>query len=118
LSVPSAKHNGRYRQLSATSNASSRKSQPDANGRASRVDNHDGIQNRRKPTIQLDEEQAIAVREPDAVVQLAPQHAQLMSERRVLSFKSGLRLEWRGQNAQDEAEQRDHCALTLGDSFS
>src|ERR1700674_4206555 len=39
-----------------------------------------------------------------------------MAERRVLCFKSALRLEWQGQDGQDEAEQRDHCALTLGDS--
>jgi hypothetical protein len=71
-----------------------------------------------KPSIQLDEEQAIAVREPNAAVQLTPQHDQLMSEYRVLGFKPALRLEWRGQDGQDEADQRDHCALTLGDSFS
>ena len=29
---------------------------------------------------------------------------QLMAERRVLGFKSALRLEWRGQDGQDEAE--------------
>ena len=29
-----------------------------------------------------------------------------------------LRLEWRGQDGQDEAEQCKHGALTLGDSFS
>jgi hypothetical protein len=28
-----------------------------------------------------------------------------------------LRLEWRGQDSQDEKEQRNHGALTLGDSF-
>jgi hypothetical protein len=40
-----------------------------------------------------------------------------MSERRILCLKSGLRLEWLGQNGQDEAEQLEHCPLTLGDSF-
>jgi hypothetical protein len=40
-----------------------------------------------------------------------------MSERRVLGFKPALRLEWRGQDGQDEAEQCNHYALTLGDSF-
>jgi hypothetical protein len=33
-------------------------------------------------------------------------------------LKPALRLEWRGQDGQDEAEQCKHCALTLGDSFS
>ena len=42
---------------------------------------------------------------------------QLMSQHRILGFKSALRLEWRDQNAQDETEQRDHRALTLCDSI-
>jgi hypothetical protein len=36
------------------------------------------------------------------------QHNQLMSERSVLCFKSTLRLEWRGEQGQAEAEQGDH----------
>jgi|KBSMisStaDraftv2_1062788.scaffolds.fasta_scaffold136743_1 hypothetical protein len=36
----------------------------------------------------------------------------------VLCFKAALRLEWGRQDAQDEAEQCKHRALTLGDSFS
>ena len=35
-----------------------------------------------------------------------------------LCFKPDLRLEWRGQDSQDEAEQCKHRALTLGDSLS
>jgi hypothetical protein len=66
----------------------------------------------------MDEEPAIAVRELDAAAQLALQHDQLMSERRILGFKPTLRLEWRGQDGQDEAQERDHCSLTFGDSFS
>jgi hypothetical protein len=38
-------------------------------------------------------------------------------ERCVLGFKSALRLEWRGQDSQHEVQQRDHCALTVGDSL-
>ena len=49
------------------------------------TDDRDGLQDRRKPSIQLDEEQAIVVREPDATVQLTPQHRQLMSDSRVLA---------------------------------
>jgi hypothetical protein len=50
-------------------------------------------------------------------VRLAPQNYQLMSERRILGLKPALRLEWRRQNGQDKTHQRDHNALTLGDSF-
>ena len=62
----------------------------------------DDIQDRGEPSIQLDEEPAIAVRQPDATVQLTPQHDQLFSERRVLGFKSALRFEWRDQDGQEE----------------
>ena len=37
-----------------------------------------------------------------------------MSNRRVLSFKPQLRLEWRGQDGQSETVQSDHFA-SLGD---
>jgi hypothetical protein len=82
------------------------------------TDDREDLQNRRKPSIQLDEEPAIIVREPNPALHLAPQNDQLMSQYHVLRFKPALRLEWRGQNGQDEAEQCNHCALTLGDSFS
>src|SRR5215471_9032160 len=57
------------------------------------------------------------VREPDAATQPTPQDNQLMSKHRVLSFKPCLRLEWRGQDGQSEAEQLDHPA-SLGDSIT
>jgi hypothetical protein len=38
-----------------------------------------------------------------------------MSQHRILGFKPHLRLEWRGQDGQSEAEQPDHPA-SLGDS--
>jgi hypothetical protein len=41
-----------------------------------------------------------------------------MPEDRILSFKPALRLKWRSQDSQNEAEQFHHAALTLGDSFS
>jgi hypothetical protein len=50
------------------------------------------------------------VREPDATMPPAPQDNQLMSKRRVLSFKPQLRLEGRGQDGQSETEQPDHSA--------
>src|SRR5258708_32047725 len=57
------------------------------------------------------------VREPDATMQPTPQDNQLMSKHRVLSFKQQLRLEWRGQDGQNETEQPDHSA-SLGDSIT
>src|SRR5258705_3390675 len=45
------------------------------------------------------------------------QDNQLMSKHRVLSFKPQLRLEWRGQDGQNEIEQPDHSA-SLGDSIT
>ena len=50
-------------------------------------------------------------------VQPTPQDNQLMSKHRVLSFKPQLRLEWRGQDGQNETEQPDHSA-NLGDSIT
>ena len=41
----------------------------------------------------------------NAATQLAPQNNQLMSNRRVLSFKPQLRLEWRGQDGKSETER-------------
>src|SRR6202521_3095562 len=40
-----------------------------------------------------------------------------MSKHRVLSLKPQLRLEWRGQDGQNETEQPDHAA-SLGDSIT
>src|SRR5258708_7367145 len=80
-------------------------------------DDCENLQDCRKPAIQLDKEQAIMVREPDATMQPAPQDNQLMSKHRVLSFKPQLRLEWRGQDGQNETEQPDHSA-SLGDSIT
>ena len=70
------------------------------------TDDREDLQDRRKPSIQLDKEPAITVGEPSPAAHLTPQNDQLMSECRVLCFKPDLRLEWRGQDSQDEAEQR------------
>ena len=52
----------------------------------------------------LNKEPAIVVREPDPARYLTSQNDQLMSKCRVLCFKPAPRLEWRGQQAQDEAK--------------
>jgi hypothetical protein len=67
--------------------------------------------------MQLDQEQAVVVRESNPALHLAPQYDQLMPERHILGFKSALRLEWRGQDRNYETQQRNHGELTLGDSF-
>jgi hypothetical protein len=81
------------------------------------LDDREDLQNRRKPSIQLNKEPAVVVRQPDPALHLTPQNDQLMSENRILCLKSALRLEWRAQNGQDEAEQSEHGSQTLGDSF-
>jgi hypothetical protein len=50
-------------------------------------------------------------------MQPTPQDDQLMSKQRVLGFKPQLRLEWRGQDGQNETEQPDHSA-NLGVSIT
>src|ERR1700761_3383102 len=57
------------------------------------------------------------VRQRDATMQPTPQDDQLMSKHHVLSLKPQLRLEWRGQDGQNETEQPDHSA-SLGDSIT
>src|SRR6202021_1701919 len=50
-------------------------------------------------------------------MQPSPQNIQLLSKHRVLSLKPQLRLEWRGQDGQNETEQPDHSA-SLSDSIT
>jgi hypothetical protein len=58
-----------------------------------RSDDGDGLEDPWKPSIQLDQEQAITVRELGATAHPPLQHNQLMSECRVLCLKSALRLD-------------------------
>jgi hypothetical protein len=67
--------------------------------------------------LELDEEQTITVREPDAATHLPPQYDQLMSECSVLCLKSALRLERRDEKGQEERTERS-SPLTLGDSIT
>jgi hypothetical protein len=71
-------------------------------------DDRDGLEDRWKPSIQLDEEQTITIREPDATTHFPPQYDELMSERSVFCLKSSPRLKRRGEQGQAEAEQSDH----------
>jgi hypothetical protein len=72
------------------------------------ADDRDGLEDRWKPSIQLDQEQAIAICELDATAHHPLQHNQLMAKRSILCLKSALRLEGRDEQGQEEAEQRDH----------
>jgi hypothetical protein len=54
-------------------------------------DDGHGLHDRWKPPIQLEEEQAIAVRELDPTAHLALKHHQLASERGILSLESAYR---------------------------
>jgi hypothetical protein len=71
-------------------------------------DDRHGLEDSRKPTIQLDEEQAIAIGKVNTTAHLALQHDQLMSKRGILCFKPALRLEERGNYVQQVGYQRDH----------
>src|SRR5712672_4378191 len=66
-------------------------------------DDRDGLEDRRIPSIQQNEEQAIGVHQLGPTASLSPQHDQLMPERGVLRFKSTCRLERRGQQPEKEA---------------
>jgi hypothetical protein len=81
------------------------------------TNNRENVQDRRKPSIQLDEEPTVVVRQWGPALRLTPQYDQLMPENRIFCLKSGLRREWRGQSGQDKAEQSEHDPQTLGDSF-
>jgi hypothetical protein len=75
------------------------------------------LQYRRKPAIQLDEEHAIGIGQPNPAPAPPLQHDQLLSEHRDFSLEPRLRSERRGQNGQNEAEEPDH-PTTLSDSLS
>src|SRR5882724_2133672 len=81
------------------------------------TDDCESLQDRWEPAIELDEEPAIAVRKLGPPLHLTPQDNQLMSERRILCLKPALRLELRGRDGQNKADQRDHCA-NLADSIA
>jgi hypothetical protein len=58
-----------------------------------RLNDRDDLQNRREPSIQLDQKPAVVVRQPGPASHFTPQNYQLMSERRILCLKPALRLE-------------------------
>src|SRR5262249_36530534 len=82
-----------------------------------RADDRKNLKDRRKPALKHDQDPAIRVRKPDATLEPAPQNGQLMPKYRVHSLKPHLRLDWRGQDSQDETQKPDHSA-SLSDSVT
>jgi len=76
------------------------------------------LQDRREPAIKQNEEEPIAIREPNTSVLLALQDCQLKFERRILCRKLALRPGWQHQQSHQEDEQGDHCRVTLRDSVA
>jgi hypothetical protein len=79
-------------------------------------DDRDDLEDRREPSIKLDKEPAITVRERGPAPHLASQNDQLMSGKRILRLKPALRPERRNHNGQNETPGPDHPA-SLGDSI-
>jgi hypothetical protein len=82
------------------------------------LDDRDYLQDRREPPVQLEEEQAIGIREMNATAYLAPQHCHLMPEHGVLRRKPALRPKGQVEPGQQKSEQREHGSLTVGDSVT
>jgi len=72
------------------SSTSSDGSPRDASAERLGPDDRDGVQNRRKPAIELDEEQAIIVGQLDAAAYFALQCNHLLPEREILGRKLAL----------------------------
>src|SRR5208337_2367447 len=75
-----------------------------------RTDDGEDVQDRREPSVELDEKPTVGVRQPRPILHLAPQNNALLPERCILRLKSALRLEWRSQDAQHKEDQRYYAA--------
>src|SRR6476646_6659764 len=75
------------------------------------------LENGREPAIQLDEEKAVAIGQPNPAPVLPLQHDQLLPQRRDLSLEPRLRSERRDQDGPNEPEEPDH-PISLRDSLS
>ena len=75
------------------------------------------LENGREPAIQLDEEKAVAIGQPNPAPALPLQHDQLLPQRRDLSLEPRLRSERRDQDGPNEPEEPDH-PISLRDSLS
>ena len=75
-----------------------------------RTDDGEDVQDRREPSVELDEKPTVGVRQPRPTFHFAPQNNQLLPELCILRLKSALRLEWQSQDAQHKEDQRYHAA--------
>ena len=75
------------------------------------ANNCNGLEDCRKPSIQLDEEQTIDIREPDTAAHLPPQYDELMSERSVLCPSRLFDL----NGETNRARQRQNSAIIVAD---
>src|SRR5512133_1207926 len=66
------------------------------------------LENGREPAIQLDDEKAVAIGQPNPAPALPLQHDQLLPQRRDLSLEPRLRSERRDQDGPNEPEEPDH----------
>src|SRR5208282_3222627 len=82
-----------------------------------RTDDGEDVQDRREPSVELDEKPTVGVRQPGPTLHLASQNNQLLPERRILGLKPAPRLEWRNQHGQHKGDQRDH-AVRIADSLT
>jgi len=72
------------------------------------LDNGDGVQHRRKQSIEPHEEQSVGRRKFRFRRRMPAQHVQLMPQQHDLGFQPCLRLEWRDQDVEKQAQKRDH----------
>ena len=75
------------------------------------------LENGREPAIQLDEEKAVAVGQPNPALALTSQYDQLVPKRGILRLNPRLQSEQRGQDDENEPEKADH-PISLRDSLS
>jgi hypothetical protein len=95
--------------------ASSSETLPDANEREFPAERLSGFAGLKETSGKAGPGKKIEVREMDPAAHLTAQHHHLVSKRRILSLKPALRLDRRDQDADDEAQQRDHRKPTLSD---
>lgn len=80
-----------------------------------RLNNDNSLQDREKPAVKPDQKQSIDVGQIGSATDLASQHRHLITKCCILSRKPTVRLERCDHNTDDDAQKREHCALTLRD---
>jgi hypothetical protein len=73
-----------------------------------RLDNRDGVHDRRKQAIEPDKDQSVGDRQFRVRGNAPAQHVQLMPQQDNLGFQPCLRLERRDHNVEKQTQERDH----------